>query len=84
MTTMNESYELRDSNGGLPIKSWTRGVPVESEAIKQRAAGRYHPKPSLDPVQRRRIQQECEPLRWRDFAQFYFFFRRFDLFPSAA
>ena len=32
---MSTTYELRESNGGLPIKSWTRGVPVESEAIEQ-------------------------------------------------
>ena len=35
MTTMPTSYELREPQGGLPIKSWTRGVPVESEAIEQ-------------------------------------------------
>ena len=35
MTTMPTSYELRDSNGGVPIKTWTRGVPVESEALEQ-------------------------------------------------
>jgi len=35
MTTMPPSYELREPQGGLPIKSWTRGVPVESEAIEQ-------------------------------------------------
>ena len=34
MTSMT-TYELRQSNGGLPIKSWTRGVPVESEALEQ-------------------------------------------------
>jgi tRNA-splicing ligase RtcB len=32
---MKTTYELRDSNGGVPIKTWTRGVPVESEAIEQ-------------------------------------------------
>jgi tRNA-splicing ligase RtcB len=32
---MSATYELRDSNGGVPIKTWTRGVPVESEAIEQ-------------------------------------------------
>jgi len=31
---MSTSYELRDSNGGVPIKTWTRGVPVESEAVE--------------------------------------------------
>ena len=30
-----ENYELRQPDGGLPIKSWTRGVPVESAAIEQ-------------------------------------------------
>jgi tRNA-splicing ligase RtcB len=32
---MNTTYELRASNGGVPIKTWTRGVPVEGEAIEQ-------------------------------------------------
>jgi tRNA-splicing ligase RtcB len=32
---MSSSYELRDSNGGVPIKTWTRGVPVEREALEQ-------------------------------------------------
>ena len=38
MTTLNDqntSYELRQPHGGVPIKTWTRGVPVESEAIEQ-------------------------------------------------
>src|SRR5262245_3797341 len=35
MTTMTTTYELRDSNGGVPIKTWTRGVPVEGEAVAQ-------------------------------------------------
>jgi tRNA-splicing ligase RtcB len=35
MPTMSTSYELRDSTGGVPIKTWTRGVPVESEAVEQ-------------------------------------------------
>jgi tRNA-splicing ligase RtcB len=34
MSTMS-NYELRQPDGGLPIKSWTRGVPVESEALEQ-------------------------------------------------
>jgi len=29
------SYELRQPDGGVPIKTWTRGVPVESEALEQ-------------------------------------------------
>lgn len=29
------SYELREPRGGVPIKSWTRGVPVEPEAMDQ-------------------------------------------------
>jgi len=29
------SYELREPTNGVPIKSWTRGVPVEPEAIEQ-------------------------------------------------
>jgi tRNA-splicing ligase RtcB len=33
--TDTKHYELRHPEGGLPIKSWTRGVPVESEAIEQ-------------------------------------------------
>ena len=35
MTAMPTTYELREPQGGVPIKSWTRGVPVESEAIEQ-------------------------------------------------
>src|SRR5690348_5897691 len=26
---------MRESNGGVPIKTWTRGVPVEAEALEQ-------------------------------------------------
>jgi tRNA-splicing ligase RtcB len=33
--TTNESYELRQPSGGVPIKTWTRGVPIEPEAIEQ-------------------------------------------------
>jgi tRNA-splicing ligase RtcB (3'-phosphate/5'-hydroxy nucleic acid ligase) len=29
------AYELRQPEGGVPIKSWTRGVPIEAEAIEQ-------------------------------------------------
>lgn len=29
------SYEMREPRGGVPIKSWTRGVPIEPEAIDQ-------------------------------------------------
>jgi len=29
------SYELHQPEGGVPIKTWTRGVPVESEAMEQ-------------------------------------------------
>jgi tRNA-splicing ligase RtcB (3'-phosphate/5'-hydroxy nucleic acid ligase) len=29
------AYELRQPQGGVPIKSWTRGVPIEAEAIEQ-------------------------------------------------
>src|SRR5688572_10003322 len=29
------AYELRTPEGGVPIKSWTRGVPIKSEAIAQ-------------------------------------------------
>jgi tRNA-splicing ligase RtcB (3'-phosphate/5'-hydroxy nucleic acid ligase) len=35
MTTMSTNYELREPAGGVPIKTWTRGVPVEDEAIAQ-------------------------------------------------
>jgi len=34
-----------------------------NKAIKQRAPGREHPKPSLDGLQRRLIQQQREALR---------------------
>lgn len=29
------AYELHEPRGGVPIKTWTRGVPVEPEAIDQ-------------------------------------------------
>lgn len=32
---MPTSYELRKASGGVPIKSWTHGVPVEREALDQ-------------------------------------------------
>ncbi len=32
---MNTNYELREPYGCVPIKTWTRGVPVEPEAIDQ-------------------------------------------------
>ena len=35
MDSVSTSYELREPDGGLPIKSWTRGVPVEDDAIAQ-------------------------------------------------
>src|SRR5262247_1838562 len=37
MLAMDANYELRESDGGVPIKTWTRGVPVESEALEQLA-----------------------------------------------
>src|SRR4249920_570752 len=35
MDTMKPSYELTQPHKGVPIKRWTRGVPVESEALEQ-------------------------------------------------
>jgi tRNA-splicing ligase RtcB (3'-phosphate/5'-hydroxy nucleic acid ligase) len=35
MKPASPSYEQRQPAGGVPIKSWTRGVPVEAEAIEQ-------------------------------------------------
>jgi tRNA-splicing ligase RtcB (3'-phosphate/5'-hydroxy nucleic acid ligase) len=35
MTTVTTHYEQRQPSGGVPIKSWTVGVPVEDEAIAQ-------------------------------------------------
>jgi tRNA-splicing ligase RtcB (3'-phosphate/5'-hydroxy nucleic acid ligase) len=34
---MRDSYILEDVPGGVPLKMWTRGVPVEDEARKQLA-----------------------------------------------
>ncbi len=30
-----KTYELHEPHGGVPIKTWTRGVPVEPEAVDQ-------------------------------------------------
>jgi tRNA-splicing ligase RtcB (3'-phosphate/5'-hydroxy nucleic acid ligase) len=35
MSDETPSYEQRQTTFGVPIKSWTRGVPVEDEAIEQ-------------------------------------------------
>src|SRR6476469_7276332 len=35
MDTMKPNYELTQPHKGVPIKTWTRGVPVESEALEQ-------------------------------------------------
>ncbi len=32
---MPTNYELREPHGGVPIKTWTKGVPVEPEAVDQ-------------------------------------------------
>lgn len=32
---VERSYELIETGGGVPIKAWTRGVPVEQEAVAQ-------------------------------------------------
>src|SRR6476620_10684964 len=34
---IQRSYQLEQSGGGVPIKMWTRGVPVEDEARRQLA-----------------------------------------------
>ena len=34
---MGQNYNIEDVAGGVPIKMWTRGVPVEDEARKQLA-----------------------------------------------
>ncbi len=34
---MNTNYEIQEVEGGVPIKMWTRGVPVENEAKDQLA-----------------------------------------------
>ncbi len=35
MTDVTTTYEQRQPVNGVPIKSWTRGVPIEREAIEQ-------------------------------------------------
>ena len=35
MTDMNDNHIHQDIPGGVPLKMWTRGVPVEAEAVKQ-------------------------------------------------
>jgi tRNA-splicing ligase RtcB (3'-phosphate/5'-hydroxy nucleic acid ligase) len=35
MNVMNENYNTETVAGGVPIKMWTRGVPVEPEAMQQ-------------------------------------------------
>ncbi len=32
---MNTTYEMSEVSGGVPVKQWTRGVPVEAEALEQ-------------------------------------------------
>jgi tRNA-splicing ligase RtcB len=32
---VEQSYELIESDGAVPIKAWTRGVPIEDEAARQ-------------------------------------------------
>ena len=34
---MEQNYNTEQPEGGVPIKMWTRGVPVEDEAKKQLA-----------------------------------------------
>ena len=34
---MEQNYNTEQPDGGVPIKMWTRGVPVEDEAKKQLA-----------------------------------------------
>jgi len=34
---MDQNYDIEDVPGGVPVKMWTRGVPVEDEARKQLA-----------------------------------------------
>src|SRR5262249_35046988 len=38
----------------------------KNKTVEQRSAGREHPQPALCVVQRRLIQQQREPLRWRE------------------
>lgn len=35
MEKKNRGYEMIDSQGGVPIKAWVRGVPVEAPAVQQ-------------------------------------------------
>jgi len=35
MTNLPTTYELHEPADGVPIKTWTRGVPVEPEALEQ-------------------------------------------------
>lgn len=35
MSSREQNYEVHQPQGGVPIKRWTRGVPVEPEAIAQ-------------------------------------------------
>ena len=34
---MEQNYNIEETDGGVPVKMWTRGVPVEDEARKQLA-----------------------------------------------
>ncbi|PTT79156.1 RNA-splicing ligase RtcB, partial [Pelomonas sp. HMWF004] len=34
---MDKNYNLSQPEGGVPIKAWTRGVPVEPKALEQLA-----------------------------------------------
>jgi tRNA-splicing ligase RtcB (3'-phosphate/5'-hydroxy nucleic acid ligase) len=34
-TSTNRSYEVHQPTGGMPIKRWTKGVPVEDAALRQ-------------------------------------------------
>jgi len=37
MKNMEQNYNIEDVPGGVPVKMWTRGVPVEDDARKQLA-----------------------------------------------
>jgi tRNA-splicing ligase RtcB len=37
MTTTQNNYIEEDVPGGVPVKMWTQGVPVEDEAKRQLA-----------------------------------------------
>jgi len=37
MKNMEQNYDIEDVPGGVPVKMWTRGVPVEDDARKQLA-----------------------------------------------